>query len=143
MIADLLTVRWESLALVLGAIALTLWALRVPVQKRDDEPEPLERIALQILRPGQPDQIVELLHDCVLGRARDCGIIFDDATVSKMHAKLSLDGGVAKVMDLDSTNGTTLNGARLAGPATLRRGDRIGLGANQIVFLGAPPGSEI
>jgi pSer/pThr/pTyr-binding forkhead associated (FHA) protein len=142
MIADGLTVRWESLALVAGAIALTFWAFRQPIQKRDDEPEPLERIALQILRPGQPAQIVELSHDCVLGRARECGIIFDEATVSKMHAKLSLDGGVAKLVDLDSTNGTTLNGARLSGPATLRRGDRIGLGPNQIVFLGAPPESE-
>lgn len=143
MSVDLLAVRWESLAITVGAIGLAIWAARAPVVRGADTPEPLERFALRVLRPGQPAQIVEVAHDCVLGRARDCGILFDDAAVSKMHAKLSLDGGIATLTDLDSTNGTTLNGARVVGPATLQRGDRIGLGSNQIVFLGAPLESEI
>jgi len=142
MIADLLAVRWETLAIVVGTIALAVWAFRSPLRRYDDQPEPLEGIAVQVLRPSQPVQIAVIAHDCVLGRARDSGIVFDDAAVSKMHAKLSLDGGVVTLTDLDSTNGTTLNGVRLVGPATLRRGDRIGLGTNQIVFLGAPPESE-
>ena len=139
MAVDLLVVRWESLALTIGAIALAVWAFRSPIAQGSKEPEPLERAALQVLRPGQPAVTVEIAQDCVLGRARDCGIVFDDAAVSKIHAKLSLVNGVAMLTDLDSTNGTTLNGARVVGPATLQRGDRIGLGANQIVFLGAPP----
>jgi len=142
MLVDLLAVRWESLAVVAGTVALAVWAFRSPLQRHDDQPEPVEGIAVQVLRPGQPAQIVEVAHDCVLGRARECGIVFDDAAVSKVHAKLSLGGGVATLTDLDSTNGTTLNGVRLMGPATLRRGDRIGLGTNQIVYLGAPPESE-
>ena len=73
------------------------------------------------------------------GRGRACEVVFDDATVSKMHARLRLDAGVATIEDLDSTNGTLLNGKRLEGVTALRRGDRIGLGANQIVYLGAPP----
>jgi pSer/pThr/pTyr-binding forkhead associated (FHA) protein len=143
MIADLLAIRWESLAIVAGVIALAVWACRTtPRKAEDDSPEPLERVAVQVLRPGQPVQIVELDQSCVLGRARECGVVFDDSAVSKMHARLRLSDGVASIEDLDSTNGTTLNGARLSGPAALRRGDRIGLGTNQIVFLGAPPESE-
>ena len=61
---------------------------------------------------------------------------FDDTAVSKWHARMHCDGTVATIEDLASTNGTFVNGQRIETPTPLRRGDRIGLGTNQILFQG-------
>jgi pSer/pThr/pTyr-binding forkhead associated (FHA) protein len=143
MMADALAVRWESLLVALATFALALWAFRraTPAAPPPGKTPP-EGVALQILRPGAAPEIVEVKDGCVLGRGQACTIVFDDATVSKLHARFKLDGSEAVIEDLDSTNGTLLNGRRLTGPAPLRRGDRIGLGANQIVFLGMAPSKD-
>lgn len=125
--------------MALGALALAIWAFRSPYDSGARAPrEQLDLVALQVLRPGQPVEVVEVKDGFVVGRGRECGIVFDDATVSKMHIRLHLDAGAATIEDLDSTNGTLLNGKRLEGMVALRQGDRIGLGSNQIVYLGAP-----
>lgn len=142
MTADPLVVRWESLFMAIGALALAVWAFRSPFATEPERPEAVTSAALQVVRPGQPVEVVEVGDGAILGRGRDCAIVFDDATVSKSHARLRLEAGAATIEDLDSTNGTLLNGARVAGMAALRRGDRIDLGTNQIVYLGAPERDE-
>jgi pSer/pThr/pTyr-binding forkhead associated (FHA) protein len=137
--ADALAVRWETVLVALAALALALWAMRAPSGVRQTEAsEPLQAVLLQIERPGQAPDVVEARDGYLFGRGRDCDIAFDDAAVSKMHARLHLSDGVVTIEDLDSTNGTLLNGKRLDGTVALQRGDRIGLGTNQIVYLGAP-----
>ncbi|HME81403.1 MAG TPA: FHA domain-containing protein [Candidatus Eremiobacteraceae bacterium] len=144
MIQDALAVRWESLAMALGALALALWAFRSPAAAQQvDQPEHSDAVVLRVQRPGQGADTLEARDGCLLGRGRDCDIAFDDASVSKMHARLHVAEGVATIEDLDSTNGTLLNGKRLDGMAPLRRGDRIGLGTNQIVYLGAPSHEDV
>lgn len=139
MIANALAVRWESLFMALGALTLALWAFRSPFEVEPEEPrEPLSTATLHVLRQGHAPDTVHVRDGCLLGRGRDCDIVFDDASVSKAHARVHLADGAATIEDLDSTNGTLLNGRRLEGVAELRRGDRIGLGTNQIVYLGAP-----
>ncbi|CAM5681647.1 FHA domain-containing protein OS=Streptomyces tendae OX=1932 GN=GUR47_31580 PE=4 SV=1 [Streptomyces tendae] len=49
-------------------------------------------------------------------------------TVSRVHAELSLQGGMWVLRDLGSTNGTTVNGRRVIGAAVVREGDQIGFG---------------
>jgi len=143
MIADALAIRWESLLLALGALALALWALRTASgpQPREEKPQ-LQGVMLEVHRPGQVTDTIEARDGCLLGRGRDCDVAFDDAAVSKMHARLHLADGIATIEDLDSTNGTLLNGKRLDGTVPLHRGDRIGLGTNQIVYLGAPSSDD-
>ncbi len=142
MIADALALRWESLIVALATFALALWAFRnAPARTLSDGKAP-EGIALQVERPGAAPEVIQVKDSCVLGRGQACTIVFDDATVSKLHARLNVDGARAVIEDLDSTNGTLLNGRRLSGPAALQRGDRIGLGANQIVFLGTAPSKD-
>jgi pSer/pThr/pTyr-binding forkhead associated (FHA) protein len=53
-----------------------------------------------------------------------------DTGVGRRHARLLVQGGALLVEDLDSTNGTFLNGARLAPrqPAPLGAGDELRLG---------------
>jgi hypothetical protein len=68
-----------------------------------------------------------------LGRGVDAGIRLTDTGVSRKHAELRLDDGKVTIVDLDSTNGTTVNG-RPIDKALLHDGDRIGLGASVLVF---------
>ena len=139
MIADALAVRWETLLTALGVLMLAVWAIRSPQPAAAERVEPLTRVELQVTRAGEAAEVVSVTDGCMLGRGRECTIVFDDASVSKSHARVHIDGGIATIEDLDSTNGTMLNGKRLEGKAALQRGDRIGLGTNQIVYLGAPP----
>src|ERR1043165_2303904 len=48
-----------------------------------------------------------------LGRAPDNDAVINDATVSLYHLQLRRDGDSCRVRDLDSTNGTWLNGERI------------------------------
>jgi len=85
---------------------------------------------------------VQVDESAVIGRGRGCHIVFDDATVSKEHARLRVDGRSLSIEDLHSTNGTLVNGKAIDGPTPLRRGDRIAIGPNVIVFAGESRASE-
>ncbi len=72
------------------------------------------------------------------GRAAECTYQVHDITVSRFHAIFSVDsGGDVYVGDEASTNGTFVNGARLAArqPVLLQNGDRIQLGTTVILKL--------
>lgn len=47
--------------------------------------------------------------EIVLGRSVECQIYIDDKSVSKTHARVNILNGEATIMDLGSTNGTTIN----------------------------------
>ena len=69
----------------------------------------------------------------VIGRSRDCDIQLGDANVSRRHAELRQEGAAYWIVDLDSTNGTEVNGRRLK-RAKLKPGDQITLGSTRLVF---------
>ncbi|MBA2331379.1 MAG: DUF3662 domain-containing protein [Actinobacteria bacterium] len=69
----------------------------------------------------------------VLGRSKECDVQVPDANVSRRHAELREEGGSWWLVDLDSTNGTELNGKRVQ-RSKLADGDRIGLGELELVF---------
>ena len=63
----------------------------------------------------------------VIGRHPQSGIVIDHPEVSRRHARVLRQEEGWIVEDLDSTNGTFVNGARLSGPHELSPGDRVGL----------------
>ena len=63
-----------------------------------------------------------------IGRAPDNMIVIDDPSVSNRHAHLELSGETYRLKDLDSTNGTKVNGVPITETA-LRFEDRIRFGA--------------
>jgi len=67
-------------------------------------------------------------HLITIGRAPDCMIIIDDPSVSGHHAQLELSGETYRLKDLESTNGTRVNGIPITETA-LRYDDRIRFGA--------------
>ena len=68
----------------------------------------------------------------VLGRGTQVDLRVDDAGVSRRHAEIQL-GDSPMLVDLGSTNGTTLNGDPV-GRAELTDGARIGMGDTVLVF---------
>ena len=74
---------------------------------------------------------VPLVGDALtIGRSSESGLVIRDDYTSSHHARLQLRGGVWTVQDLDSTNGTYLNGERLtSSPVTVTAGTPIKVGA--------------
>ena len=137
---DVTAIRWVSLGVVVSLSALAAWAFANAARQEGadvaEDGATQRPLMLEVRRPGRPPELVRLEDGAVLGRGRECHIVFHDATVSKEHARLRLEGRTALVEDLHSTNGTLVNGRVIEGPTPLRRGDRIGLGPNVIVFAG-------
>jgi len=69
----------------------------------------------------------------VLGRSKECDVQVPDPNVSRRHAELRHEGGSWWLVDLDSTNGTVLNGKRIQ-RSKLADGDTIRLGDLELVF---------
>jgi hypothetical protein len=65
---------------------------------------------------------------CAIGRALDNDVVLDDRSVSRYHAQIRAERGGLIVVDLQSTNGTFLNGRRVAGEARLKDGDSLTIG---------------
>ena len=76
-----------------------------------------------------------------IGRAPDCMIIIEDPSVSGRHAQLELAGDTYRLKDLDSTNGTRVNGIPITETA-LRFDDRIRFGAVEGRFEPDTRGSQ-
>jgi len=74
-----------------------------------------------------------------LGRGRECEVQpveSNDTTVSRVHAEMTVGaGGGLVVRDVESKNGTYLNGERIAKPMPIRLGDKIMLGQGGPVLL--------
>jgi hypothetical protein len=69
----------------------------------------------------------------VIGRSRECDLTVTDGNASRRHAEVVQEGDTYVVVDLDSTNGTELNGRRVS-RQELVDGDRITVGGTDIVF---------
>jgi pSer/pThr/pTyr-binding forkhead associated (FHA) protein len=62
-----------------------------------------------------------------IGRATNADFIVDAGMVSRVHCRLSATPDAVAVVDLDSTNGTYVNGSRVDS-AQLKDGDELGIG---------------
>jgi pSer/pThr/pTyr-binding forkhead associated (FHA) protein len=69
-----------------------------------------------------------------VGRDSTNEIVINDAEISRRHARLTFQGGKYVLEDLGSTNGTFVNGQRLAGPRVLKPGEVVSFG-EQIVMI--------
>jgi pSer/pThr/pTyr-binding forkhead associated (FHA) protein len=70
----------------------------------------------------------------VIGRDSSNSVAINDAEISRKHSRLTFQGGKYVLEDLGSTNGTFVNGQRLAGQVVLKPGDVVSLG-EQIVLM--------
>jgi pSer/pThr/pTyr-binding forkhead associated (FHA) protein len=68
-----------------------------------------------------------------IGRAKGADLIIDAALVSRVHCRLEAGKDGVDVTDLSSTNGTFVNGKRVA-RATLATGDRLRIGRVELTL---------
>lgn len=93
-------------------------------------------------QPGGPRYVVkvgrrEFVLPCgetVLGRDPSADVCVEHPSVSRRHARLSIEAGRARLQDLGSRNGTFLNGRRIDGPTDIREDAIVGLGPVTLLF---------
>ena len=85
---------------------------------------------LRINGPGGVERFVELVGTISIGRTADNGIVLDDPQVSRCHAMLLVQDGGVLLLDMESSNGTLVNGtpALPDEPVRLADGDVVAIG---------------
>jgi hypothetical protein len=73
----------------------------------------------------------------VVGRSAGCQLSLDDALISRRHAMIVVAGDAVTVEDLDSRNGVLVNGQRITQKTTIRPGDRIVVGTQELTLMGS------
>jgi hypothetical protein len=105
--------------------------------------KPAETEAVSVEDLGLGREIVSLTYDgtsheldggrATIGRSKDCDIQLADPNSSRRHAELRQEGSAYWLIDLDSTNGSQVNGHRTA-RAKLENGDVITIGSTDLLF---------
>lgn len=71
------------------------------------------------------------IKEITVGRGRAACLQFSDSagTLSRLHARFELKNGEIYITDLDSTNGTYVDGVRIENPTVLKKGKTVQLGS--------------
>ncbi|HOD28278.1 MAG TPA: VWA domain-containing protein [Syntrophales bacterium] len=79
------------------------------------------------------DYGIILSNQAFIGRSSECDLsIRDDEEISKRHCKLTIEGGYVMISDLNSTNGTFVNGVPIKSDYRLKSGDLVLLGRTEM-----------
>lgn len=85
-------------------------------------------VRLILQRKGKRAWTAQLRRsEATLGRAFGCTIRIPFSEVSRQHCKLRVENGIVTVEDLESINGTFINGERVHDITVVRPGDRLSL----------------
>lgn len=106
---------------------------REALEKRQKQSE---RAALEVVESEAvaPGRVYELADLVTIGRSTENEIVLRDPLVSHQHARLVKKRDEYHIMDLDSTNGTTVGKARVTEPVALKNGTRIKIGSTIFKF---------
>ncbi len=120
--------------------------LRLPLEENKAEPGRARPIAetqaarLVVFTTDLAGQVFDLNRtELTLGRTEENDIQLPHRSVSSRHAKMVHDGGVYRIIDLDSANGVLVNGEEYA-RVDVRKGDVIELGHVKMRYLA--PGDD-
>jgi hypothetical protein len=93
-----------------------------------------QRACLEIIGFGEESRMIELQQgEVVIGRNPECGIQLSSTNVSREHARVVFRNEEYHIEDLDSTNGTYVNGIRVV-KCVLRNDDQIDIGGVKMLF---------
>ena len=73
--------------------------------------------------------------ELLIGRIEPAGLVISDLEVSRRHARLLFREGKYFLEDLESANGTILNGQRISGECPLTDGDEILVGTKVVLVF--------
>lgn len=95
---------------------------------------PVQGVALTVLRgTGMRQVYVVDLEGGRVGRGDEAEVQLADLSVSRIHARLFVEGDAAWIEDLNSTNGTFIDGEAVEGRGQLTDGCRIGVGHHVVL----------
>ena len=77
---------------------------------------------------NQGEEIILQNDETTIGRNETNDIVVQSTVVSGIHARIIKDGDTFQIIDLNSSNGTYLNGDKIESPKQMSSGDVIGLG---------------
>ena len=109
-----------------GVLLFVLRRRRQMVAAGEAGSAPVPEDSAMLLIPGI-DPIALGPGVITIGRSEENDVIIEDHQVSRYHARIECVGGVCKLEDLQSSNGSFLNGERVR-RATLRSSDRLRIG---------------
>jgi hypothetical protein len=99
--------------------------------RRKEAKRPAGQVArMVVVEPSsRKGAVLGVDREITFGRAAGCTVsVPDDSYMSQVHARIFMREGDVFVEDLDSTNGTFVNGDRVNGEQQLLRGDRLQVG---------------
>ena len=123
------------------------WAVRVP---SDDEtiPGADDELSSSVARGKRSEALLTVLRgegegaihaitgsEVVIGRSAEAHFPIADDMLSRHHARITRIGNVFAIEDLGSTNGTFVDGQRVAVPVPLEDGARIHLGTRTVIHF--------
>ncbi|MCI5727868.1 MAG: FHA domain-containing protein [Clostridium sp.] len=80
--------------------------------------------------------VIPVRNDITIGRKEDNSVVLNDQHVSGNHAILSIRNEALVLEDLNSTNGTLVNGKKISGRVRLNINDEIRIGTTKFKVLG-------
>jgi hypothetical protein len=111
---------------------------RAAIQRNTLAPKTLERPKTLVgsLTPDDNPESVYPLFDteCIIGRTPDCAISIADGSISSRHARVTRSPEGFSIEDLQSRNGTFVNGEKVDKPRLLVDGDVVRLGKVIMTF---------
>lgn len=109
----------------LGWAVFAIWR-DLKQESRDLSPSQLPKITIVPKDDNQPLSFQQL--QISIGRDPTCNVCFNDNTVSAQHARLEFRHSQWWLEDLQSTNGTFVNGVKITQPIVVTTGDEVSVG---------------
>jgi DNA-binding winged helix-turn-helix (wHTH) protein len=116
------------------SFAVQVHTLKSRLPRDADGPSALLKIGRRRIELGPGDNEI--------GRDPECDIHINDASVSRGHARITLAGAVATLLDHGSKNGTRVNGKLIEAPVELQDGDELTFGQISAFYLIASRNSD-
>lgn len=95
-------------------------------------------VALSVTEGPQKGKIFHLDKARVLIGRKGADIVLDDLQVSRKHCVIEVSGPAARVIDLDTTNGTIVNGCKIARSCQLEHLSELRVGATSLLYTVRP-----
>lgn len=87
----------------------------------------MEKFEVEVVLKASDGTEYTVSDGAVIGRVEAADIVIADPKVSRQHAKFKLDGGALVIEDLGSSNGTSVNGAKIQAETPLAHGDTVSI----------------
>jgi len=102
---------------------------KVQVKEYHKKPVTLQ---IRVNGSGTHTQHTDIVESMIVGRAKTCDMCVADSTMSRQHFCIELAKDELYILDLESTDGTYLNGVKVSGRVRVHSGDIINAGRTEI-----------